>query len=142
MAKLQLSLALLENDRSRPILDGTVRPQGIDFTPTVGKSAGELFWRQMHFQDFDVAEMSLSDMLMLVSRGDKTWVMLPVFMTRKIFHTAILVRADAGIEKPADLRGKRVGINEYVQTAALWARGVLNDEFGVSPEEMHWYHER
>src|SRR3972149_4340945 len=77
-------------------------------------------------------QLSLA-LLMLVSRGDRSWVMLPVFMTRNFFHTGILVRKDAGIEQPKDLRGKRVAVHEYVQTAGMWARGVLSDEFGVRP---------
>lgn len=141
MAKLQLSLAVTANDRTRPIIDGAVRPEGIDLTVTVA-GAGEIFWRQLHFQEFDASEMSLSETLMLVSRGDRSWVMLPVFTTRRFFHTGIMVHAAAGIEKPTDLRGKRVGVPEYVQTAALWARGVLQDEFGVLPEELDWYQER
>src|SRR6266404_120651 len=104
MAKLELSLALMLNERSRPIINGTVRPEGIDFTVTVGKAGGEIFWRQLHYQEFDVAEMSFSDTLMMISRGDHSFVMLPVFMTRKFFHTDILVREGAGIEQPADLR--------------------------------------
>jgi 4,5-dihydroxyphthalate decarboxylase len=67
---------------------------------------------------------------------------LPVFMTRRFFHTAILVRKDSDIEKPADLRGKRVGAPEYIQTAVVWSRGVLEHEFGVLPKEMEWYQER
>src|SRR3990172_12369964 len=133
MGNLQLSLALLANDRSLPIINGTVRAEGIDFTVTVGKKAGDIFWRQLHYQEFDVCELSLSATLMLVSRGDRSWVMLPVFMTRNFFHTGILVRKDAGIEQPKDLRGKRVAVHEYVQTAGMWARGVLSDEFGVRP---------
>lgn len=141
MAKLALSLAVTLNDRTRPLIDGTVRPEGIDLTVTVA-GAGEIFWRQLHFQEFDVSEMSLSETLMLVSRGEQAWVMLPVFTTRRFFHTGILVRVDAGIEQPKDLRGKRVGVPEYVQTAALWTRGVLQHEFGVQPEELDWYQER
>ncbi|WP_163266591.1 PhnD/SsuA/transferrin family substrate-binding protein [Chelativorans alearense] len=142
MSGLKLSLAILRNERSSPIIDGQVRVQGIDLDITVGKSGGEIFWRQLHFQEFDIAEMSFSDMLMLVSRGHMDWVMLPVFTTRRFFHTNILVRADSDIQGPADLRGRKVGLQEYVQTANVFARGVLHDEFGVHPDEMHWYQER
>jgi 4,5-dihydroxyphthalate decarboxylase len=142
MGTLQLSCALTVSDRSRPIINGSVKADGIDLTVTPGKSAGEIFWRQLHFKEFDVAEMSISEMLMLVSRGDQSWVMLPVFMTRRFFHAAILVRKDAGIEKPADLRGRKVAVPEYIQTACVWQRGVLADEFGVMPKDMQWYQER
>ena len=142
MAKLELSLAVFANDRSRPIINGSVRPEGIDLNITVSSAPGEIFWRQLHFQEFDVAEMSFSDILMLASRGDRSWVMLPIFMTRSFFHTSTLVRAGAGIEHPSDLRGKRVGLQEYVQTAHVWTRGILADEFGVSPDDISWHQER
>jgi 4,5-dihydroxyphthalate decarboxylase len=141
MANLSLSLIVAANPRSQPIIDGTVRPEGIDLTVTVAHPS-EIFWRQLRFAEFDVSEMSLSSLLMVVARGDTTWVGLPIFTTRRFFHTGILVRADAGIEQPADLRGKRVGVPEYQQTAALWTRGVLQHEFGVAPADMDWYMER
>src|SRR5689334_14254342 len=142
MAALELSIGLLPNDRSRPILERTVRPEGIDLNITPGKAGGEIFWRQLHFKEFDVAEMSFSDTLMQISRGDTSYVMLPVFMTRSFFHTSILVRKEAGIERPEDLCGKRVGLQEYVQTAHVWTRGILKEEFGVDPNDIHWFQER
>ena len=141
MAKLQLSLMMGANDRSRPVLDGSVSPDGIDLTCTVGHPS-EIFWRQLHFQEFDVSEMSLSSLLMLIANGNRDWVGLPIFTSRRFFHTGAWVRSDSGIEKPQDLKGKRVGVPEYQQTAALWARGVLAHEFGVEPRDMEWWMER
>jgi 4,5-dihydroxyphthalate decarboxylase len=86
--------------------------------------------------------MSCSSLMMARSRGDDRWAGLPVFTTRRFFHTGILVRRDAGIDKPADLKGKRVAVPEYQQTAALWARGVLQHEFGVRPQDMEFWMER
>ena len=139
--KLQLSLAIASNPRSWPILDGTVKADGIELIPTI-LHPSELFWRQLRFADFDVSEMSFSSLMMARAGGDERWVGLPIFTTRKFFHAQILVRRDAGIDKPADLRGKRVGVPEYQQTAALWARGILQHEFGVSPTEMEFWMER
>lgn len=139
--KLRLSIGLALNPRSRPILDGRVAPQGIDLVPNVVHPS-ELFWRQLRFADYDVSEMSLSSLMMIRAAGDDRWVGLPVFTTRRFFHTGILVRRDAGIETPADLKGRRVGVPEYQQTAALWTRGVLQHEFGVSPAEMEFWMER
>jgi 4,5-dihydroxyphthalate decarboxylase len=139
--KLQLSLAIASNPRSWPILDGTVKPDGIELIPTI-LHPSELFWRQLRFADFDVSEMSFSSLMMARAGGDERWVGLPIFTTRKFFHAQILVRRDAGIDKPADLRGRRVGVPEYQQTAALWARGILQHEFGVSPTEMEFWMER
>jgi 4,5-dihydroxyphthalate decarboxylase len=139
--KLKLSLAIASNPRSWPILDGSVTPDGIELIPTV-LHPSELFWRQLRFADFDVSEMSFSSLMMARAGGDERWVGLPIFTTRKFFHAQILVRRAAGIDKPADLRGRRVGVPEYQQTAALWARGILQHEFGVSPPEMEFWMER
>jgi 4,5-dihydroxyphthalate decarboxylase len=139
--KLQLSIAMASNPRTWPILDGRVQPDGIDLVPT-RVHPSEMFWRQLKFADFDVSEMSFSSLIMARSRGDERWTGVPVFTTRKFYHAAILVRRAAGIRSPADLKGKRVGVPEYQQTAALWARGVLQEEFGVEPRHMEFWMER
>ncbi len=132
---------MASNPRTWPIFDGKVKPDGIALIPSEVHPS-ELFWRQLRFADFDVSEMSFSSLLMARSRGDDRWVGLPIFTTRKFFHAGILVRRDAGIERPADLKGKRVGVPEYQQTAALWTRGVLEHEFGVAPRDMEFWMER
>jgi 4,5-dihydroxyphthalate decarboxylase len=141
MPNLQLSLIMGANDRSRPVIDGTVRPDGIDLIVTVAHPS-EIFWRQLHFAEFDVSEMSMSSLLMVTARGDTRWVGLPIFTMRQFFHTGFIVRTDVGIERPADLKGKRVGVPEYQQTAALWTRGIMQHEYGVAPEDLIWYMER
>src|SRR6476646_7575148 len=131
--KLQFSLAISSNPRTWPIIDGSIAPEAIDLVPTV-LHPSEMFWRQLSFAEFDVSEMSLSSLLIDVSHGNSLWKAFPVFTSRQLFHT--------GIEGPEDLKGKRVGVPEYQQTAALWARGVLQHEFGVSPKEIEWWMER
>ena len=138
---IQLSIAMASNPRTWPIFDGRVKPDGIDLAPSI-VSPSEMFWRQLKFADFDVSEMSFSSLIMAIAGGDDRWVGLPVFTTKKFFHTEVLVRCDAGIEQPTDLRGKRVGVPEYQQTAALWTRGALAHEFGVEPREMEFWMER
>ena len=138
---LQLSIGMASNPRTWPIFDGRVKPDGIDLIPS-RVHPSELFWRQLRFADFDVSEMSFSSLLMARSRGDDRWTGLPVFTTLKFYHAAILVRRGTGIAAPADLKGKRVGVPEYQQTAALWARGVLHDEFGIEPRHMEFWMER
>lgn len=139
--KITLSMAISSNPRTWPILDGTVKPDGIDLVPTV-LYPSEMFWRQLRYAEFDVSEMSVSSLLISIAKGDKRWVGVPVFTTRRFFHTGILTRKDAGIDSPADLKGKRVGVPEYQQTGALWARGVLQHEFGVAPKDMEFWMER
>jgi 4,5-dihydroxyphthalate decarboxylase len=140
-ATLELSLALSDNPNTRPLIDGHVEAEGIRLIPTAVHPS-EMFWRQLRFGEFDVSEMSMSSLLIATARGPTPWVALPVFTTREFFHTRILVRSEAGISAPADLRGKRVGVPEYQQTAAIWGRGVLQHEFGVHAREIEWFMER
>jgi 4,5-dihydroxyphthalate decarboxylase len=138
---LELSIALSDNERTRPLLEGRVVPQGITLVPTMVHPS-EMFWRQLRFAEFDASEMSMSSLLIATSRGDTRWVAIPVFTMRKFFHTSIIVRTDSGIGKPADLRGKRIGVPEYQQTWAIWSRGILQHEFGVHAREIEWFMER
>lgn len=141
MSKLQLSVALSVNARTKPLLDGEVDVDGIDIMAT-GLFPSVLFWRQLKFAEFDVSEMSLSSLMIATSHGETPWLAIPIFTTRVFFHTDIIVRANSGITVPADLRGKRVGVPEYQQTRAVWVRGALQHEFGVAPQEIRWFMER
>ena len=138
---IQLSVGMAPNPRTWSLFDGGVKPDGIDLIMSP-VHASELFWRQLRFADFDLSDMSFSSLLIAIAHGDKRWIGLPIFTTRRLFHTRILVRRDAGIDAPADLKGKRVGVPEYQQTAALWTRGVLQHEFGVEPKDMEFWMER
>jgi 4,5-dihydroxyphthalate decarboxylase len=140
-SKIQLSMCLSDNDRTRALREGHVKIDGVD--PIVSTAhPSEMFWRELHFSEFDISEMSCSSLLMAIAHGDDRFVAIPVFTSRSIFHTGILIRTDRGIEKPADLKGKKVAVPEYQQTAALWCRGALQHEFGVTPLDIDWYMER
>jgi 4,5-dihydroxyphthalate decarboxylase len=141
MGSLRLSAALSDNVYTRPILDGVVAPRGTEIVASP-MHPSEMFWRQMRHREFDVSELSLSGLAIQRARGDDTWVPLPVFTTTEFFHTRLWVRTDAGIDTPADLAGKRVGLVEYQQTASVWLRGTLRDVHGVPPEKIHWVMER
>ena len=132
---------MADNARTRAIFDGRVQVDGIDLfcTPL---HASELFWRQLRFGDFDVSEMSMSSLMMATAGGDTRWVGLPVFTTRRMFQVGVLVRKDRGIDKPADLKGRKMGVPEYQQTAALWTRGYLQHEYDVHPRDMEFWMER
>src|SRR5262249_15695180 len=135
--KLTLSLGIASNPRSWPILDGIIKPDGIELVPTV-LHPSELFWRQLRFADFDVWEVSFPALGGARAGGDERGGGLRVSTTQKFSHNDIRVGRDSKIETPADLKGRRVGVPEYQQTAALWTRGVLQHEFGVSPTEMEF----
>jgi len=139
--RLELSLAIALNPRTQAVLDGTVTPEGIDLLPSA-IFPSEIFWRQLKYAEFDVSEMSLSALMRSTASGDDRWVGLPIFSTRHFFHTWVLVRKDSGIKTPSDLKGRRVGVPEYQQTAALWTRGFLQHECGVRPSDMQFWMER
>lgn len=133
-----MSLAFSRSALVRPILDGEVTIEGVDLTSSV-INPGDLFWRQLHHEEFDVSELSLAALLIMKGRDSCPWGAIPVFPSRGFFHTNILVRRDAGVVEPADLRGKRVGVLDYQQTAAMWARGVLWHSYGVAPSDIEWH---
>jgi 4,5-dihydroxyphthalate decarboxylase len=141
MPRLELTCALSSNPRTHAILDGRIRPDGIDLTCT-SLHGSEIFFRQLKYKEFDVSEMSLASHTISTDVGMRDWVMIPVFTTRMFFHTGIIVRNDRGIEAPADLKGKVVGVPEFQQTAVIWTRAVLRNEFGVEGTMMRWYMER
>lgn len=140
MAKLTLAFISAFNERVEPLMNGAVEADGIELIPTYSHPA-ETFWRQLKFHEFEIAEMSMSSYLMARSRG-ADMIALPVFPTRRLFQTELSYHLDSGIKDPADLAGKRLGIAEYQQTAALWIRGILEHDFGVSQYQIHWYMER
>jgi 4,5-dihydroxyphthalate decarboxylase len=86
--------------------------------------------------------MSLASLMIATAHARTDWVAVPVFTMRQFFHTTVLVRAGAGIDAPAELRGKRVGVAEFQQTRAVWARDALAHEFGVDAREVTWFMER
>jgi 4,5-dihydroxyphthalate decarboxylase len=141
LSLLELSCALGDNVNTRPLIDEKVSPEGIALHITC-IHASEMFWRQLKFAEFDVSEMSMASLMVATAKGQTEWVGIPVFTTRRFFHTGVYVRNDRGIESPADLKGKTVGVPEYQQTAAVWTRGVLRDDFGVDPRSMKWFMER
>jgi 4,5-dihydroxyphthalate decarboxylase len=140
MSKLTLGFISAFNERVEPLMNGTVQAEGIELIPTYSHPA-ETFWRQLKFGEFEVAEMSMSSFLIARSQG-ADMIALPVFPSRRLFQTELSYHVDSGITKPEDLADKRLGVAEYQQTAALWIRGILEHDFGVSQYKIHWYMER
>ena len=140
MAKLKLGFISAFNERVEPLMNGAIQVEGIDLIPTYSHPA-ETFWRQLKFAEFEVAEMSMSSFLIARSQG-ADMIALPVFPSRRLFHTELSYHVDSGVNTPSDLAGKRLGVAEYQQTAALWIRGILEHDFGVSQYKIHWYMER
>lgn len=138
MGKLQISLACGKYDHTRALQDGTVVPEGIDLN-YISLEAEEVFWRMLHNGEFDASEVSLSSYTMAVSRGISDLIAIPVFVSRVFRQSCVYVNAGSGIERPEDLKGKRVGVPEYQITAAVWTRGFLEDDYGVAPRDVLWH---
>ncbi len=137
MAKLQLSLACAGYDRTRALFDGRVQIDGVELVPSAIEPE-EAFHRAFKFGEFDLSEISMSSHTMVTSRGENDYVCVPAFRSRVFRQSGIYVRTDRGIERPEDLRGKKIGLPEYQITANVWIRGILQDEYGVKPEQIHW----
>ena len=138
MSRLRLSLACGPYDRVRPLLQGLVAVDGVDLTTLEVSPASELFWRVLRHEEFDIAELSLSNYIMESARGIDRFVAIPVFPHRAFRHSSIWVREDSGLERPEDLAGRRVGIPEYSMTMLLFTRGFLADDHGVAPSDITW----
>ena len=137
MAKLKLTLACGNYDRTRALIEGSVQPEGIDLN-CLPLGPGEIFWRMLNNEEFDASEMSLSTYTILRSQGDERFIALPVFPSRTFRHSCIYVHSTAGVQRPRDLKGKRIGVGDYQMTAAVWVRGLLNQEYQVLADEVHW----
>lgn len=135
---LRLTLACGDYDRTRPLIDGTIRPLGIDLT-CLPMTIEEIFFRMARFREFDAAEMSLSSYLVSLSAGeDAPFVAIPVFPSRSFRHSGIYVHAGSGISRPEDLVGRTVGVAEYQLTANVWIRGILADRHGVPVNSVRY----
>jgi 4,5-dihydroxyphthalate decarboxylase len=138
MPNLQLTLACWDYDRTRPLMDGRVRPEGIDLDIKVLRPR-QTFQRMLDEQEFHVSELSLASYTALKGRGQCRFVAVPVALSKIFRHSCIYVRTDAGIKAPADLKGKRVGTSQYSSTALVFMRGMLQHEYGVAPCDLHWF---
>lgn len=136
MSKLQISIAMGDYDRNRALYDGRVQVDGCDPICML-LSPEEMFFRAMRTEDFDVSELSFSSYLLRLARGDCPYVAIPVFLSCAFRHTSIYVRKDR-IHNPQDLKGCRIGIPEYQLTALVWARAILQEDYGVRPEDVTW----
>jgi 4,5-dihydroxyphthalate decarboxylase len=137
MGKISLTVSCGRYDRTVPIWDGRVSIEGCDVN-VIPLDPEEVFFRALRYAEFDVAELSFNSYLMATSRGACPYVALPAFVSRYFRHSAIYVRTGSGIEKPEDLKGRKIGVPEYQMTAIVFIRGILSDEYGVKPSDIHW----
>lgn len=135
--RLQVSLACCDYDRCRAVLDGRVEIEGCEVAATALEPE-ECFHRAFKFQEFDICELSMSSHAMMVSRNENAYVGVPAYVSRLFRHSGVYIRTDRGINSPADLKGKTIGLPEYQITANVWIRGILEDEYNVKSSDIHW----
>ena len=137
VSRLQLTMALNPCDQVHDLTSGLVEAQGINLT-VLSLPVEEIFYRFTRHLEWQVSEMSFAKYIALASRGDAPMVALPVFTSRMFRHSAIYVRSGAGIHAPKDLEGRRVGIPEWAQTAGVYVRGMLAEQYGVDLRTINW----
>ena len=138
MPKTTLRLACALYDRMLPLYTGEVQPEGIDLQFIVNDDPRGLFDRMGGRQEYDVAEMSSSEFITRADAGDNPFVALPVFPSRLFRHGFIVVNRRSGIRQPKDLEGRRIGVQLYTMTAAVFIRGLLSHEYGVDLSTIRW----
>jgi len=137
MARLKLTLATADYDHIRDLSTGLVQPEGIDLTCLV-MQIEEMFFRFINYREFDVSEMSMGKYTALASQDDKRFWAIPVFPSRIFRHSSIYIRTKGSVRQPSDLVGKRVGVPEWAQTAAVYSRGALMHQYGIDLASINW----
>jgi 4,5-dihydroxyphthalate decarboxylase len=138
MPGISVTLSMCDYDRTRPLVDGRVSPQGVELNVLLNPIEASVT-RMLRFLEFDAAEMSLSAAMIATERGVPDLVSIPIFPSKYFRHSAIFVRDPSPLEDPAELRGLRVAAPTYARlTAGVWLRGILEDDYGVALEEIDW----
>jgi 4,5-dihydroxyphthalate decarboxylase len=130
MAKLRLTMACWNYDRTRALLEGRVPVDGVELT-YLNLPVEETFFRMLRHREFEVAELSLSSYTVSLFQENPPFIAIPIFPSRFFRHSCIYVHSESGIREPKDLIGKRIGNPEYQMTAPVWIRGIMSDEYGV-----------
>ena len=137
---VELTLACGDYEITRPLKDGTVRPDGIDLKVVTAMDSPTRHWRFLRNREFDMAEVSSSSYVAARDNG-LPFRAIPVFPHRRFRHGFIFVNAAKGIRKPGDLVGRKVGVKFFLNSAALWLRGILQHEYGVPSTSIEWFTE-
>lgn len=137
-ANATLRLASRAYDGVLPILRGELKIPGFTFDITETDDVPGMF-AGMYKGLYDVSEMSLAELISYTSRGKADFVAIPVFPSRMFRHGFLFRRKNSGIHQPSDLNGRKIGFLRWVQTAAIWMRGMLVDDYGLTAKNCQWY---
>ena len=135
--KLSLTLACGDYEIVRPLITGRVQVDGVDLTILTDMDSATRHWRFLNNREFDIAEVSGSSYL---AARDNDWPVraIPVFLHRRFRHGFMFINSGKGIGKPADLKGRKIGVKTLMTTAVLWMRGILQSEYGVPLNSIEW----
>lgn len=134
---LELTLGTWDHDRVMALHDGRLTVPGVALKCEIHPTSKLFPWAVQEAR-FDITEMSVSSYILQLSRGGSEYTAIPAFVSRAFRHSGFFARAGSGIESPSDFAGRRIGVPEYQMTAAVWMRGILEDEFGVDCDTVHW----
>jgi 4,5-dihydroxyphthalate decarboxylase len=137
MDPLPLVLAISEYDHVRDLISGRVVPEGMRLT-CLNLPIEEIFHRFIINREWDVSEMSMAKYVSLISQNDTSLSAIPVFPSRVFRHSSLYVRRDGPVRAPADLVGRRVGVPEWAQTAAVYSRGFLTRQYDIDLASIEW----
>src|SRR5439155_17347770 len=138
---MKLSMVCGPNDRARALIDGTVKPDGIELDITMNpKDPGSP--RQLERAAFEAVEFYTGAYIADLPYRALGYTAIPIFVKRMFRHSYIYVNKKAGIRSPSHLNGRRVGLQSWFTSAAIWARGVLEDEWGVDVRSIRWVAEQ
>jgi len=135
---VELTLACGDYEILRPLKDGIVRPDGIDLRVVTAMDSPTRHWRFLRNREFDMAEVSSSGYIAARDNG-LPFRAIPVFPHRRFRHGFIYINTAKGITKPTDLVGRKVGVKFFLNSAALWLRGILEHDYGVPMKSIDWY---
>jgi 4,5-dihydroxyphthalate decarboxylase len=139
MAKLKLILGCWHYDRTRALADGSVQPEGIELEYRSAPQVGAIMERAMK-GEFDVSELGITYYLRSLELPEPPFIAIPVFPNRLFRHGAIFINKESGIQEPSDLIGRKVGeLHRYGHDAGIWAKGPLNEDYGVAADSMSYY---
>jgi 4,5-dihydroxyphthalate decarboxylase len=142
MTNRRITIGCRDYDHTRALADGRIKIDGFNLTFVNLSPPSQIFLRMLHDEEFDASEMSLSNYMIGLGKGDRRFVAIPVFPSRVFRHSYIWINTRSGIERPQDLKEKRVGIADYSMTALLFVRGLLHHQYGVAPQDIHWFRRR
>ena len=137
---VELTLACGDYEITRPLKDGTVRPDGIDLKVVTAMDSPARHWRFLRNREFDLAEVSSSSYI--AARDNRMpFRAIPVFPHRRFRHGFVFINTAKGITEPTDLIGRKVGVKFFLNSAALWLRGILQHDYAVPFRSIDWYTE-